>query len=235
MARCVHCLNPAGNTRDHVFPRSWYPESTPEDVQRPTVPSCRPCNGKSGKLENYVLGRLGLCLDPRKAASSGISAKALRALGIGAEGELSQNELKIRAKIKANLLAETRPYFQVIGRPGILPGFGPNRDFPKESQLAISVNAEKLKEVCRKIVRGLEYHVVDRYVEPPYLLEVFFVNDEAATKLSSSFAPASLHLGPGFRVQRASAQDDPRHVLYEIKIWDTLLVHGSIIIPEPRD
>ena len=233
MARCVHCLNPAGNTRDHVFPGSWYPENTPEDVQRPTAPSCRPCNGKFGKLENYLLGRLGLCIDPAKAESAGIPGKALRAVGIGVESELSSKEKAIRAKLKSKLMRETMPYAQVAGRPGILPGFGPHNDFPLESQIAVSVNAEALQDVSRKIVRGLEHHVSDRYVEPPYVLDVFFIDDEAAQKLATGFGPPTLYLGPGFRVQRAIARDDPGHTLYRIRIWDTLLVHGSVIIPEP--
>lgn len=235
MGRCVHCLNPAGETRDHVFPRAWYPETTPEGVQRPTAPCCKPCNNKFGKLENYVLGRLGLCLDPSKAESAGIPAKALRAVGVGVESELSAKEKRMRAKLKTKLLSETMPYSQVIGSPGILPGFGPHEGFPPESQLGISVSADALKGVCSKIVRGLEHHVADRYVEPPYVLDVFFIGNEAAEQLARRFGPPSQYLGPGFEVQRAPAQDDRGHVLYRIKIWDTLLVHGSIIIPTPTD
>ena len=179
------------------------------------------------------MGRLGLCIDPRKAESAGIPAKALRAVGIGVESDLSPKEKAIRAKLKSKLMQETMPYTQVAGRPGILPGFGPHHDFPLESQIAVAVNAEALKDVCRKIVRGLERHVADRYVEPPYVLDVFFIDDDAAEKLASGFGPPTLYLGPGFRVQRAAAQDDPGHVLYRIRVWDTLLVHGSVIIPEP--
>lgn len=130
-------------------------------------------------------------------------------------------------------MRETMPYAQVAGRPGILPGFGPHNEFPLETQIAVSVDVEALKDVCRKIVRGLEHHVAGRYIEPPYILEVFFIDDGAAERLAGGFAPPSEHLGPGFQVQRASAHDDQGHVLYRIKIWGTLLVHGSIIIPEP--
>jgi hypothetical protein len=149
------------------------------------------------------------------------------------DSELSPEEKAIRANLKAKLMRETMPYSQVSGRPGILPGFGPRNDSPLESQIAISVNAEALRDVCRKIVRGLEHCVADRYVEPPYVLDVHFINDEAAKSLAGLFCTPSSHLGPGFRVQRAAAQDDPRHVLYRIKIWDTMLAHGSIIIPAP--
>ncbi len=182
-----------------------------------------------------MLGRLGLCIDPTKAEAAGIAARALRAVGIGVEGELSAREKAIRAKLKTRLIREMMPYAEVAGRPGILPGFGPRDEFPRESQVAISVNAEALKEVCRKVVRGLEHYVADRYVEPPYVLDVFFIDDDAAERLASGFGPPTVHLGPGFHVQRAAANDDPGHVLYRIKIWDTLLVHGSVIIPEPTN
>lgn len=232
MLRCIHCLKPAGDTRDHVFPTSWYPDSTPGEIQRPIAPSCEPCNGKSGHDESHVLGRLGLCVDPTKLQSAGIAPKALRAVGIGADADLSVKEKTYRSNLKKKLLQQMSPYTKVAGKSGIVPGFGPRGEFPRESQIAVSVNAESLKRVCRKIVRGLEYTIAGRYIEPPYMLEVYFIEDEAAQLVARWFGPASLHLGPGFHVQRASSQDDHGNVLYRIKVWDSFLVHGSIIIPE---
>ena len=235
MARCVHCLNPAGDTRDHAFPASWYPESTPGEVQRPTAPCCGPCNRGFGKLEGYLLGRIGLCLDPRNAESAGIPAKALRSVGIGLDSELTKREKRIRARLKAKLMSDTKPYREVAGKPGILPGFGPHIGFPVESQLAISVNAGDLKKVCRKIICGLEYHLAGRYIESPYELDVFFIEAQTAEELAGRFGSPSLHLGPGFEVQRTAASDDPGLVLYRIKVWGQLLVHGSIVISrKPR-
>src|ERR1035437_6096748 len=59
---CVHCLRFTDDiTRDHVFPDSWYPESTPATVQRWTVPCCQPCNKELGVVESDLLVRLALC------------------------------------------------------------------------------------------------------------------------------------------------------------------------------
>jgi 5-methylcytosine-specific restriction endonuclease McrA len=81
--RCVHCLRETdATTKDHVFPSSWYPDSTPETVQRWTVPSCTDCNTFLGKLETDLLVRLALCLEPASASAAGISSKALRSLGL---------------------------------------------------------------------------------------------------------------------------------------------------------
>jgi hypothetical protein len=85
-------------------------------------------------------------------------------------------------------MQETMAYSHIAGRPGVLPGFGPYGDFPLNSQICVTVDAEKLRAVCGKIVRGLEHEVADRYVEPPYVLDVFFVDDEAAEASKSVLA-----------------------------------------------
>ena len=66
--------------------RSWYPETAQQRSQRWTVPSCGTCNNKLGAMEKEVFNRLALCVDPRKAEAAGLSAKAIRSMGIGVEG-----------------------------------------------------------------------------------------------------------------------------------------------------
>lgn len=79
--RCVHCLKEVEERNsDHVFPESWYPDSTPPNLERWHVPSCIPCNADYGKLEQELLIKVGLCLDPHDAASASIVQKALRSL-----------------------------------------------------------------------------------------------------------------------------------------------------------
>jgi len=56
-------------TWDHVFPRSWYPDNTPKDLEKWQVPACQPCNANYGKLENQLMILLGMCVDPSKAAA----------------------------------------------------------------------------------------------------------------------------------------------------------------------
>lgn len=81
--RCIHCREVLVKaTGDHVFPSSWYPDVTPSNIQWWKAPSCKRCNGQFGAMEQDLLVRFGLCIDPRKAAASGISKKALSALGI---------------------------------------------------------------------------------------------------------------------------------------------------------
>src|SRR5215831_12374580 len=67
--RCIRRAVLTAKTYDHVSPSCWYPDSTPSNVQRWTVPSCSRCNRELGAVEQELLLRLGLCVDPHKTAA----------------------------------------------------------------------------------------------------------------------------------------------------------------------
>ena len=150
--RCVHCGKTHEKlTKDHVFPDSWYPESTPGTVQRWTAPACLLCNGELGPVEKEVFVRLGLCVNPEKVAATGISKRVLRSLGIGAEG-LDEDEKRIRAALKNEVLRGAKPFVEEA-RPHVLPGIGPHPEASSAQQIQIDIPADKLYQVARKIVR----------------------------------------------------------------------------------
>ena len=67
--QCVICLKNFNDsiegdfrTKEHVFPKSWYPESTPNDLEKWKVPSCKRCNNEYSFYEQDLLIRLGLGL-----------------------------------------------------------------------------------------------------------------------------------------------------------------------------
>jgi hypothetical protein len=73
--KCVHCLGYFNDlTWDHVLPVSWYPD-IPSDLEKWAAPSCVSCNKKLGRIEEELLIKLGLCLDPRDKHSLGIPEK----------------------------------------------------------------------------------------------------------------------------------------------------------------
>src|SRR5215471_12248463 len=79
--KCVHCLKDVEERNsDHVFPASWYPHSTPPNLEKWQIPSCIPCNTAYGKLEQDFMLKVGLCLDPYDPASASIVQKALRSV-----------------------------------------------------------------------------------------------------------------------------------------------------------
>src|SRR5436305_14522758 len=119
---CIHCLNSCEKSRDHVIPASWYPDNTGPSVQRWTVPSCRRCNQGFGKLENDLLLRLVLCIDPKSEAVSGLANKALRGLGLDIpDGEIRPQEVSRRQQLKEKLRRQLIPVDELAGKDGSIP------------------------------------------------------------------------------------------------------------------
>ena len=171
--RCIHCRQVmAKKTKDHVFPDSWYPKSTPAKVQRWTVPSCPSCNHKYGEMENevFVPLALSLCQSPERLQRQGLSKKTLRALGIGSRGaNWTQTRSRNAGLPKEKVLRGARPYSPEV-QPHVLPGLGPHPEVFAKSATPpdISCGRKKLQQVFGKIVRGCEYWLANgRIVEPP--------------------------------------------------------------------
>jgi hypothetical protein len=238
--RCVHCLEVlTEETRDHVFPRSWYPITTPPEVQRWTVPSCGKCNNRFGNLEKELFVRLALCLDPRKAEASGLSAKALRSMGVGVDGErISFGERERRKALKRRIKRLMRPH-----KPGTetFPGLGRHPGSPEQGQWEISFPQEMILEVSQKIVRGCEYKLAKRIIDESCELGVYFAHEsdvaEQAAWVFEGPSAIKSHLGPGFAVTRSAAHDDPNTVIYKILVWGAVTIYASILprdVPAPR-
>jgi hypothetical protein len=235
MPRCVHCLQRfEGTTKDHAFPKWWYPDTTPEQVQRWTVPSCLECNNRLSRLEQELLIRMGLCVDPTQWEARGISAKALRSLGVGVERDLPEREADRRRAKKQSILARLLRYAPEQMGEQVLPGFGPHEGMPAEAQAVVLVPAEELTRVTEKIIRACEHKLgSDRYIEPPYELQVFFPVQEGIDEMRGYLANAEVtELGPDLEIRRRAAADDPLTVLYRLHIWGALTTFGSILRPD---
>jgi hypothetical protein len=231
--RCIHCRRLlVARTKDHVFPDSWYPGSTPKTVQRWTVPSCRRCNGELGLTEKEVFVRLALCVNPQKLGAAGISKTAIRSMGIG-EREIDEDEKRIRGALKAEVLKDAKR-FSDDSRPHVLPGLGPHPEAPTGEQIQIDIPADKLFEVAKKIVRGCEYWFAGgRIIEPPYEIDIFFAHQGDIPDVLRAFDGFNAHyFGPGFRVRRGEAREDSRSAIYEVVIWDSLTFYATILSPE---
>jgi len=231
--RCVHCLKRSDKgTKDHVFPRAWYPDNTPQKVQRWTVPCCSNCNGKFGSLEKKLFTRLALCIDPRKVEASGISKKVIEDLGIGVVG-IKDDEKSHRQAQLVGILKKTARYEKGMDT---FPGFGLHEGFPEDEQTALLIEKELLDPVAKKILRGCEYKLgAGRYIEPPYGLGVSFPNEDSGEmeETKSMLQRIGLtYLGPGFSVQRATVETDAKTVIYKVTVWDTLIIYGYVVSSE---
>jgi hypothetical protein len=178
-------------------------------------------------MEKEVLIRAALCVGEVKDEAAGLSRRALESLGVRTPG-ISPKEQRHRQALKRKILEGMRPY--VPGRE-YFPGLGPHAGFPEREQYEIRISENLLKEVSGKIVRGCEYVLGQRrIIEDPYTMAIYFAEEEKigdVMRLFDKFGP--LLLGPGFRVKRAVAQDDPNAVLYKIDIWGTWTIYASIL------
>ncbi len=236
--KCIHCLQKLKKkTRDHVFPDSWYPDNTPDNVQRPTAPSCGSCNNRYGALEEEFLYKLGLCLDHSKAEASGINKKNLRSLGVGNKHELSEKELQTRREIGQRIISEMRPYSPDLGIP-LFPGLEHHSKIPEKERAVLLLPEGLIEECVRKIVRGLEYiNGNSRYIESPYQLQVFAFPKETKVKELEMFHTnfenfgVISNFGPGFRVERVNFNVNGHNLTsYKILIWGQILVYANIAL-----
>jgi hypothetical protein len=223
--RCVHCLRVTDSeTADHVFPDSWYPDTTPTTVQRWTVPSCLPCNKHLGQLERDLLIRYGLCLDPKLEATAGLGEKAMRALGFDVT-DLSSRDEEHRKKLRARIKAELTPREEFADKPGSFVGIGDPDEVPGE--WSIPIPYASLAMIGEKIVRGCEYKLKNRYVEPPYAV---LTRLEKTAGVPEPFASVGrvFDFGPGCKIRRISVIEDPNMVCYWILIWDSLHLYVRV-------
>ena len=230
--RCIHCGAAVDETtKDHVFPASWYPETTPEEIQRWTAPSCGACNNRLGSIEKKVFSRLILCVDPRIAEAAGLSSRVMRSLGVGVEG-LSEEEAEHRRRQKLGLMAAITPH-DPEAAAHTLPGLGSHAGFKDEDLPQIKIPADLLHQVAYKIVRGCEYVLAHRVIEEPFDIQIYFVHDhdlpDDLVRAFRSYAAKDARVGPGFRVIRVAAHDAPEQVAYKVTLWGTLTFYALIL------
>jgi hypothetical protein len=174
-----------------------------------------------------LLIRLGLCIDPHLQATSGITAIALRSLGLDS-GELSQEERTRRDKMRARIRAELVPSANAAELPGMMPGLGPTPD-ERPGQSVIFIPWAAFSIIAEKIARGCEYRYKDkrRLVEHPYGIRTFIEDSDVVPEPFASHGKL-LDFGPGCKVKRVFVDEDPNIVRYWISIWGTL--HFTVLI-----
>jgi hypothetical protein len=231
--KCAHCLSFCNSlTSDHVFPKSWYPTTTPHNIEKWQMPSCKRCNKKYGIIENDLLIRFGLCFDPSEFESLGISDKALRALNpLYAKNEKDRvARFKKREKIKREMFN----FKSDIGK-STLPGFG-KENYPNLSQpIAIGIKSEHITAIGEKIIRGTQYVLWNRIITVDKNIEVLFVHEPHSKQFGKMIEKhgAKYHRGPGIVVGIATPNDEPENAFYEIIIWGRLKMYGSILHKDP--
>ncbi|WP_414515297.1 HNH endonuclease [Nostoc sp. PCC 9305] len=225
--RCVHCLqNVEDLTRDHIFPFAWYPDNTPENLQRWTIPSCKKCNEEYGRLEEDLLLRLGMCIDPEDAKSSGITDKVLRSIDPDYANDRTEKRIRERKreKIKKEIVR-----WQAMPTIGFHPNFRVESNVYYPEYPSIPISVEKLERLCHKIVRGITYFVDQTFIESNFEIQFFTVDDKAAQPILEKYQQyLETYDRPGIKVIRAMTSDNPDAGFYAIEIWGRLKMYAVV-------
>ena len=172
--QCVYCLKHSEKrTWDNVLPLSGSPDSTPADLKKWKVPVCQECNRKLGLVEENLLVKLGLCLDPTRIASLGISHKALRA--VSPQYAKDAKDRKARELKRIKLLKEM-VHSDRLPEKGLFPNFGPISGVIYHGYHAVLIPEEQLHQYAEKLVRGMTYVLDEKLLDEKYQIELQVVN-----------------------------------------------------------
>ena len=234
LGKCVHCLKDGvERTWDHVFPESWYPETTGTDIEKWKIPACQPCNKDYGVLEQDLMIRVGLCIDPTAFESAGVVPKVLRSL----DPKLAKNDKDRRAReAKRDQILKQVLKGTDIPLSAVYPRFGERWGRPPEQQVAVPLPKKSVDRLFEKIIRGLAYLEDGRFIEPPHTVALYPLGENDApvfTSLLDRFGKVHAR-GPGIVVRRAVTPEDGLSAIYEITIWGMFQTYAVVLGNEPN-
>lgn len=237
--RCVHCLQtPEDITDDHVIPESWYSTGS-RSQQKPTAPACLECNASLGEKEKFLSHIMWLSMPADHPLTPELRTKVFRACGMTPDGgplpDLSPKERRIRVAYCKKLMMTTVPASSEMMRRS-LPGFGPHKGYPGSVHRGTYISQDDLSDVAKKITRGIEYRQGgrNRYIEPPYRIEVFFPRDLQDEGLSNIRKICKPHFDGTNTIQRGAVFERPMEPIYIFRIWDQWEI-WALIFHEDRD
>jgi hypothetical protein len=227
--QCVYCLGEFDSlTEDHVFPASYYPDSTPANISKPKVPACLKCNGDFSKIENEILIPIGLCLDGDHPAASGIPQKALRAMD-PREGKSPRDREHRLAKFRqmGRRMLEAGSKVLPEDGSGIMPGFGkwPGGD----ERDRVDLDGIHLQKLTRKLVRGFTFLETKRLITADYVIETGLLQEKAGREFIERLRrPRARHLGPGLIMTCVRWKKDLVVHAIEYRVWEKLRLYACV-------
>jgi len=228
--QCIHCLRESEERNwDHVIPESWYPGSTPANLERWKIPSCPPCNSAYGRLEQELLLRLGLCIDRKTVVASGISEGVARAL----DPKYAKNDRDRRSRIakRAEILEEMKRASE-LSDEGYFPNFGPPPGVSGTRLPRLLISRDSLVKLGEKLIRGITYVDAQQVISPSYKIQVSFPHEETVADVTRLIRRhgTTEYRGPGVLVERARLPGDKLQALFKITIWGRVRIYGSVLL-----
>ncbi|MCX6827002.1 MAG: hypothetical protein NTV06_07035 [candidate division Zixibacteria bacterium] len=212
-------------TDDHIFPLSWYPDTTPENISKWKAPVCSTCNGDFGRIEEELRLRIAHCLGIMDSGAHGIVEKAMRSLkpGYGRSPDDSRRRLRKWEKIKKEIMPA-----QKVPTAAILPGFGLKWDQDLLKTLAIEIPRDLLERFAEKIVKGLTHVFCGHCIPSNYRIIVRLDSLGEFEDLLIKYGKHEAR-GPGIEVIYVKVADDTYAMAYKIVIWGKLVFYSYVL------
>lgn len=225
----MHCLKEVPKRNwDHVFPVSWYPDTTPQNLEKWKIPSCKQCNDDYGQIEKQFGQILSLCIDADKPEVVGVYNRLKR----GFDPSLAKNakDRKARERERERIINNFM-YGQEIPDQGTYPALGERWGRQREDQIALTVPKRFIDRIAIKIVKGIAFIEEGVLIGEEYEIEPIAVEANGAALFEDAIAKFghSLSRGPGIRVERAVVQEDRISSVYKITIWGELIIYVSVL------
>ncbi len=230
--RCVHCGKHFDQRNwDHVFPKSWYPDNTPADIAKWQIPTCVSCNREHGKVEQNLMVRMAMCIDPRTPGLSKIIKKALRSMDPSAAK--NQKDKRMRKALLEKIQKEVSRGDQVTSN-SLYPGFHGIKGLELSKQFAINILLDEIQMLGRKIVKGLFYVHDKKYIEGTFRIDVYALDECNAVKIKDILSDYGkvYACGPGIVIERAVAIEDGISSIFRITIWGKWILYASVVDPK---
>ena len=221
----MHCFTQSNSlTWDHVFPKGWYPPTTPPNLEKWKVPACLKCNREYGVLEEDLFTVIALCLDPDDIDTKALVDKALRSIdpSAGRDGKDKKKRAQRRHRVYSQFVLPDQ-----VPEHAVYPNFG-RRDDGEVG--GIRIRARYLHKLCEKMVRGITYIEDKQLIRDPYRVHFFALDDEGARPIVSMLQTYGKQYArePGVEIYRAVAREDGISSAYAITIWRRLKMYAVV-------
>jgi hypothetical protein len=195
----VFCITRPAEEGEHVMPKSWYPSTTPQTVQRVVVPVCGVCADEFEKAERAFRDPLLMASEPDHPDVVGVAQAYQRSW------QFDQASTARDARHRAGRLRKMATEIKFVATPkdgGNYPQFVARIDDGRYVSVspAFEIAPAARKRIAEKFVRG--FHFGECGEPLPLATEIlFFWGKDLPTDVRAEFAkiPINERLAPGLR------------------------------------
>lgn len=226
---CIYCRSASATEEEHVFPDSWYPDTTPPSLARLKVPSCGRCNDEWEKVERRLGLELAMAVTPGTPEVAGVVERLNRSwqpAQAKRDKDREHRTARLQSVARAMKWAPPtpgKPQVTVRTPAGLLLRASPAR----------LIDAPLRRLMAEKLIRGLHYAETRTPLGDVTVHAKMLINEPVPLELQGvesilGSIPPNDSLGPGFSYKRFHAESTS---LWAFMIWGQVLIISLAAAP----